>query len=220
MVKLPREIRDMIYQHLSTRSAEHIEREHFRTTLDPVTRLYSYDHARWKASHFPEHFWDAEYVGDAMLREVVENYYRTSTFIFGDDAGVMKRFLEADEMGLEILPRDLVSNIEVYLNAVSYDRGSFRGYMFGVPRKPERLRETLGGLFLLKQGANIRIHFLTDTKTEKERDEHCAAALPSLFSSVQLAELKGYQVKLVVDEKYEFRIRQEDLAEGWAAVHG
>ena len=39
LTKLPREIRDMIYFHLSTRDRELIEREHFRTTLDPLTRL-------------------------------------------------------------------------------------------------------------------------------------------------------------------------------------
>ncbi|CAO2647577.1 Nn.00g084990.m01.CDS01 [Neocucurbitaria sp. VM-36] len=64
MTNLPRELCDMIYQHTSTRSAEDIERERFRTTLDPVTRLYSYDPARWKASHFPEHYWNAE--GEVM----------------------------------------------------------------------------------------------------------------------------------------------------------
>ncbi|KAL1801548.1 hypothetical protein ACET3X_001890 [Alternaria dauci] len=49
LTKLPREIRDMIYLHLSTRDRELIEREHFRTTLDPLTRLYSYNFERWKA---------------------------------------------------------------------------------------------------------------------------------------------------------------------------
>ncbi|KAH7397392.1 hypothetical protein BKA66DRAFT_556948 [Pyrenochaeta sp. MPI-SDFR-AT-0127] len=219
ITKLPREIRDMIYQHLSTRNPEHIEREHFRTTLDPVTRLYSYDHARWKASHFPDHFWNPRYVGDLFFRELVENYYRNSTFTFGDDPEVMKRFLSTDEMGINILPKDLVRNIEVHLKAVSYDRGSFRGYMFGVPKKPERLQAALDGLSELNEGARICVRFFTEAKTVKERDEHCLAALPTLFSSTQIAKMTGYKVKFVVDDCHHYDL-EGAMAQDWAMLHG
>jgi hypothetical protein len=190
----------MIYRHLSTRNHEVIEREHYRTTLDPLTQLYSYDFHRWKTQHFKEHYWDAAFVGADFLREIVENYYRTSTFVFPSDAGVMKRFLSKDEMVSGVYPRDLVGNVEIHLNAVSHDRGSFRAYMFGVPKTAEKMREGLRDLFSLREGARVVIRFLTEAKTEREREEHCAAAMTTLFVGEEKELVKRYKVKFVVDE--------------------
>ena len=219
MTKLPREIRDMIYFHLSTRDRELIEREHFRTTLDPITRLYSYDFNRWKAQHFPAHYWNTDYVGQPFYRELVENYYRTSTFLFGDDPGVMKRFLTTDEMKLGILPKSLVSSVEIGLNAVSHDRGSFRAYMFGIPKSPERMREALDGIFDLKPGARIVIRFVTEAKTKEERDEHCKGAMAMLFDDAQVEKMKMYKVKFVVDEGQVWDLA-EAMREEWMGIHG
>ncbi|KAI8931799.1 hypothetical protein NX059_011436 [Plenodomus lindquistii] len=216
---LPREIRDMIYECLSTRDDERVECEHSRATLDPLTKLYSYDHARWKAEHFPEHYWNSKYVGDVFLQELIENYYRTSTFIFGDDPGVMTRFLSTNEFNIPSLPKELVSNVEIRLNAVSYDRGSFRAYMYGMPKSPERLHEQLQPMFELKQGAKICIHFLTDAQEDRHREEHFQASLETLFSSVQRAKLKGYKVRFVVDKTHVFDL-EEDLKREWAEIHG
>jgi len=219
MTKLPREIRDMIYFHLSTRDRELIEREHFRTTLDPITRLYSYDFNRWKAQHFPAHYWNTEYVGQPFYRELVENYYRTSTFLFGDDPGVIKRFLTTDEMKLGIPPEALVSSVEIGLNAVSHDRGSFRAYMFGIPKSPERMREALDGIFELKPGARIVIRFVTEAKTKEERDEHCKGAMAMLFDDAQVEKMKMYKVKFVVDEGQVWDLA-DAMREEWMGIHG
>ncbi|KAI4617168.1 uncharacterized protein J4E87_008408 [Alternaria ethzedia] len=219
MTKLPREIRDMIYFHLSTRDRELIEREHFRTTLDPITRLYSYDFNRWKAQHFPAHYWNTDYVGQPFYRELVENYHRTSTFLFGDDPGVMKRFLTTDEMKLGIPPKALVSSVEIGLNAVSHDRGSFRAYMFGIPKSPERMREALDGIFELKPGAKIVIRFVTEAKTKEERDEHCKGAMAMLFDDAQVEKMKMYKVKFVVDEGQVWDLA-EAMRDEWMGIHG
>ena len=219
LTKLPREIRDMIYFHLSTRDRELIEREHFRTTLDPLTRLYSYDFERWKAQHFPAHYWNPEYVSQRFYCELLENYYRTSTFLFGDDPGVMKRFLNTDEMKLGVAPKALVSSVEIGLNAVSHDRGSFRAYMFGIPKSPERMREALDGIFELRPGARIVIRFVTEAKTKEERDEHCKGAMTMLFDEAQVEKMKMYKVKLVVDEGKVWDLA-EAMKDEWMAIHG
>ena len=219
LTKLPREIRDMVYFHLSTRGRELIEREHFRTTLDPLTRLYSYDFERWKAQHFPAHYWNPEYVSQRFYCELLENYYRTSTFLFGDDPGVMKRFLNTDEMKLGVPPKSLVSSVEIGLNAVSHDRGSFRAYMFGIPKSPERMREALDGIFELRPGARIVIRFVTEAKTKEERDEHCKGAMTMLFDEAQVEKMKMYKVKLVVDEGKVWDLG-EAMKDEWMAIHG
>jgi hypothetical protein len=211
----------MIYIHLSTRHHELIEREHFRTTMDPLTRLYSYSFDRWKAQHFPEHYWNTDFVSGAFYRELVENYYRTSTFHFSDDPGVMKRFLTTDEMHTRIIPASLVSNIEIGLNAVSHDRGSFRAYMFGIPKSPERMKATLDGIWELKSGAKVVVRFVTEAKSKEERDEHCAAAMSTLFDPAQIEKIreKGLKVKFVVDEGHVHDLA-EAMREDWRDVHG
>jgi len=220
MTLLPREIRDMIYRHLSTRPNERIEKEKFRATLDPLTRLYSYDHARWKAEHFAEHYWDAAYVGASFFQELIENYYRTSTFIFSDEPDVMTRFLQTNEFHLpSLLPGDLVANVAIHLNAVSYDRGSFRAYLFGVPKTAARLQEQLQPLFGLKPGASVRIHFSTEAKDGTGRDRCCQAGVETLFSSVQRERLKAYRVQLVADETHVFDL-EAAMREEWAGMHG
>lgn len=219
MTRLPREIRDMIYFHLGTRDRELIEREHFRITLDPRTRLYSYDFERWKAQHFPAHYWNLEYVSQLFFRELVENYYRTSTFLFGDDPGVMKRFLNADEMKLGVPPKALVSSVEIELNAVSHDRGSFRGYMFGIPQSPERMREALDGIFELRPGAKIVIRFVTEAKTKEERDAHCKGAMTMLLEEAQVEKMKMYKVKFIVDEGQVWDLA-EAMKDELMAIHG
>ncbi|USP79571.1 uncharacterized protein yc1106_06845 [Curvularia clavata] len=217
--KLPREVRDMIYQYISTRDSESIEREHFRTTLDPLTRLYSYDFERWKKQHFPEHYWNPEYVSKPLYAELVENYYRTSTFVFSDDAGVMKRFLTTDEMRLGLLPRNLVAKVEIELKAISHDRGSFRAYMFGVPKSPERMREALDGLFELKAGARVLIKFITEAKTEEEREEHCRGAMETLFDPKQREKMAMYKIKFVVDGGRSWDLG-EVMRQEWMDIHG
>ncbi|KAH6629210.1 hypothetical protein C7974DRAFT_394062 [Boeremia exigua] len=212
MLKLPRELRDMVYCHLSTKE-ERIDSDYFRSTKDPVTQCFSYDQARWKSAHFPEHFWGIEYVESQFLRELSENYYRTSTFIFGDGQGLIAKFLNTDQLGLGFPPKDLASNIEVRLSAITHDRGSFRAYIFGVPKPPERLQAALEGLMELKSGSNVCIRFSTEAKAAEERRELFVGALPVLFPKMQIAALAGHRVRFVLDQKYEFRLEESMLGD-------
>ena len=211
LAKLPRELRDLVYGHLSTYSQEYIDSDYFRSTMDPVTKCYSFDRERWKTNHFPEHFWSTDFVGSDFLRELSENYYRASTFVFGDGQGLISKFLNTDQLGLGILPKELVSKIEVNLIAITHDRGSFRAYIFGVPKPPERLRAALEGLMELKSGSNVRIQFSTEAKCISKRKELFFGALPVLFSRMQVAMLAGYRLKFVLDQEYEFRLEGEVL---------
>ncbi|KAF3037067.1 hypothetical protein E8E12_002845 [Didymella heteroderae] len=210
MFKLPRELRDMVYLHLSTKE-QRIDSDYFRSTMDPVTKCYSYDQARWRALHFPEHFWSTEYVDVRFVRELSENYYRTSTFVFGDGQGLIGRFLKTDQLGLGFPPKGLVSSIEIRLSAITHDRGSFRAYIFGVPKPPERLRAALEGLEGLKPGSNVCIQFSTEAKFVEQRRELFVGALPVLFPDIQGAALAGLRLRFVLDQKYEFRLDRDIL---------
>lgn len=199
MTQLPRELRDMVYSHLSTKPHQRIDREYFRSSMDPVTRLHTYGPIRWKSTYHPEHFWTKAYVGELFFQELADNYYRTSTFIFGDDGGLIQRFLENDQLQLGYLPSDLVAKIEVHLDAMSYDQGSFRGYMFGATTRPDRLQAALKGVEKLKYGASVQVRFSTKAKDEAQRKEQVSTAVTALVPSLADARGKGYKAGLTID---------------------
>jgi hypothetical protein len=205
--KLPRELRDMVYRHLNKGTEKRIDGDYFKSTRDPVTKCYSFSCARWKALHHPEHFRDSEYVSEDFLREISENYYRTSTFIFDDSKDVISKFLNTDEMGLGFAPKMFVSNIEIHIKAYSNDRGSFQAYMYGLVKSPERLQASLDGIFQLRHRARICVNFLTESKSEKERDELLLAAIPTLLSRLEMARSAGYKVQLILDKEVELKLR-------------
>lgn len=215
MFKIPRELRDMVYRHLSTKE-QLIDSDYFRSTKDPITKCFSHDPARWKTLHFPEHFWSTEYVNSQFARELSESYYRTSIFIFGDGQGLIGKFLNTDQLGLGFPPKELVSSVEIRLSAITHDRGSFRAYIFGVPKPPERLRTALEGLEELKSGSNVCIQFSTEAKCAEQRRELFVGALPVLFPKMHLATLAGLRLKFILDRKHDFRLGEDlvnDLGE-------
>ena len=216
IIKLPREIRDTIYLYLSARDGAVIEREHYRVTQDPLTNMYSYDFERCKADRFPEHYWSKEYVSESFFQELAENHYRMSTFVFNDDAEVMKRFLTTDDLKLGILPKDLVSSVEIRIHTVRHDRGCWRSYLWGEPKSPAELREGMSGVFDLKDGAHVVVRLVTEAETEVERDERCDRAISVLLDEMQCKRMKKYKMELVIADRqeweYEVRLREHSSA--------
>lgn len=72
--------------------------------------------------------------------------------------------------------------------------------MFGIPKSLERIQEALDSIFKLRPGARIVIRFVTEAKTQRERDEHCKGAMTMLFDEAQVEKIKMYKVNLVVDK--------------------
>jgi hypothetical protein len=209
MTHLPRELRDVVYFHLSTSPSERVTREYFRSTLDPITRIHSYDPVRWRMNYHPEHFWDAEYVGNDFFCELVENHYRTSTFIFGDENGLIQRFLEADHFQTNCFPKDLVSKLEVHLNALTFDRNTCMGYMFGCATKPERFAAAMQCVESLKSGASIVVRFSTQAKDEKQKEEQIMTACTTLIPKLGELRAQGYKVGMVIDRSEEVELDNE-----------
>jgi hypothetical protein len=174
--------------------------------MDPATRLHTYDADRWKAKFHPEHFWDVQYVGADFIRELIENHYRTSTFILGDDGGLIERFLETDQMKAGYQPKDLVSRIEVHLTAITFDRTSCIGYMFGCPTKPERLAVALKGIEKLKPGASVIVHFSTQAPAEKQKRDQVLRACTVMCPSLREAKITGKRARLIIDRKLEVEL--------------
>lgn len=193
----------MIYQYLLPIEPVHITREYFRSGMDPVTKLHCYDATRWREVHHPQHFWDAQYVTPGFLAELKERYYLTTTFTFGDDEGVIERFLTTDHLDLGFGPVDLVSMVEVHLTALTFDRSCCMSYLFGLATKPERLEAAIRGLEKLRSGTNVVVKFNTRAKDEEQRTSQAETARKSLAPGLERVRERGCSVSFVIDGSVE-----------------
>lgn len=115
---LPREIRDMIYEYLYDHDTIYVGPEYFTKTTQPCQLSLK------------AHYWDNEYVGRDMQREIVESWYRTTLFYFYDKAAnvkVTQQFLVTDKWGLGIEPRHFFCHARIELcmdNVLHRRRGS------------------------------------------------------------------------------------------------
>jgi len=130
-------------------------------------------------------------------------YFRTSTFAFGDDDGLIEQFLSTDKLGVGYAPKEVVSSIKVYLNAMTYDRTTCVGYMFGCATKPERLVAALRGVEGLKEGASLGVYFETRAADKEQRQKQIATVCEAVVPCLKEAKASGCLVRLVVDKKRE-----------------
>lgn len=105
---LPRELRDMIYDNLHAHDTIYVGPEYMRKSVQPCE------------TDRGAHYWDAEYVGQEMQRELVESWYRTTLFYFYDKANnaeVVTQFLDTDRWALDVKPRSVICRVRFDLDA-------------------------------------------------------------------------------------------------------
>jgi hypothetical protein len=162
--------------------------------------MYSYDAARARKAVYVEHYWDEEFVGAQFYRELVENYYISSTFVFAEmDKGIITRFLSTDVFGLGFPPSQLVRSMEVRLSSVSHDRASCAGYMFGVETAPERMLGALEGMEEVQRGARVVVKLETRGRDEESRRVQAEKGCRALVPRLQEVRKGGRRVRLEVD---------------------
>lgn len=104
---LSRELRDVIYSYLHVYDTIYVGPEYFERKTRPCE------------SDSKAHYWDADYVGHEMQREIVESWYRTTRFYFYDKANnakVTDQFLVSDRWDLGIKPRDFICHARIDLS--------------------------------------------------------------------------------------------------------
>jgi hypothetical protein len=161
--------------------------------------MYSYDASRSLATHYPEHFWSPSYTTRSFHFELIQTYYRSSTFVFSSDGGLIKRFLSTDAFQLGFPPSNLVSNIEIQLSSMTFDRTSCVGYMFGVATKPEVLVGALEGVEDLKRGARVLVRLETRGRDGVERERQGRVGCEALVPRLREVGVRGVRVRLEVD---------------------
>ncbi|KAJ4377761.1 hypothetical protein N0V83_000591 [Neocucurbitaria cava] len=103
---LPREIRDIIYDYVHAHDTIYVGPEYLRTSDEPCE------------SDRGAHYWDPEYVGDAVKLEMVESWYRTTLFYFYDKANntqVIDQFLVTDRWDLGLKPHEFICKVRIDL---------------------------------------------------------------------------------------------------------
>jgi len=137
--KLPREVRDMVYIYIIGESTIEIDQELLEFAIFPEEHT-----ERATTPRFPErllkyidsagvHLWDAKYSGMFFSSELIETWYRHTTFSF-KHCQLVPEFLNNSRFGYGVAPREWVRNIKIlrflmqdsrikYASGVVYHKG-------------------------------------------------------------------------------------------------
>jgi len=144
---LPRELRDMIYENI----------------LSSITRdVAALPTSEPTSSKSGPRYWQAEKVGDATSKEMLEVWYRLVRFHIGQDLGYLKRFLSSQPAPLDKTRQLLVTNISIAfdLRDVGPHMQPSGGGVVRDSASRTRMLERLEHLFLLKEGASIHVYVI------------------------------------------------------------
>ncbi|KAH7069764.1 hypothetical protein BKA63DRAFT_493973 [Paraphoma chrysanthemicola] len=132
LAKLPREMRDIVYEYLVEPDYIWVGTEYFTNTGPPC------DVQR------DAHFWSPAYVGDAMQAEIVQTWYRTSLFYLWNRAKnheLIERFLTQDRWGIGVLPHEHISRLRFDLGDNLIHQREIRVHVPGGSRQERCLDE-------------------------------------------------------------------------------
>ncbi|KAI4709350.1 hypothetical protein J4E89_006099 [Alternaria sp. Ai002NY15] len=144
---LPRELRDMIYEYVLS------------SVVRDVAALPTSEPTSSKSG---PRYWQAENVGDATSKEILEVWYRLVRFHFGQDLGYLERFLSSQPAPLDTTRQLLVTKISIAfdLRDVGTHMQPSGGGVVRDSASRTRMLERLEHLFLLKEGASIHVYVI------------------------------------------------------------
>ncbi|KAF2825270.1 hypothetical protein CC86DRAFT_41115 [Ophiobolus disseminans] len=102
LAKLPRELRELVYEHVVTPDYIYAGPQYLTRTGTPCE------------ADRDAHYWDPEYVGEVMRVDLVQTWYRVSLFYFWDrpkNVEVIEHFMTHDRWGLGLKPYEHVARV-------------------------------------------------------------------------------------------------------------
>jgi hypothetical protein len=118
----PREIRDTIYSYITGHEEVNVSCDadpwgDFTPVKYTIGQLDVFSSLSARTT---DHWWKPEHVGPETVREIGENFYRSSCFVFHNNLAAVGPFRATDIWGLGFLPVDFVSKVEVSVNCSEY----------------------------------------------------------------------------------------------------
>ncbi|CBX96270.1 hypothetical protein LEMA_P111890.1 [Plenodomus lingam JN3] len=180
---LPREVRDMIYGFLHAHETIYVGPEYFDQTKQPCE------------TDRDAHYWDVDYVGADVQREIVESWYRTTLFYFYDkhnNIEVVTKFLNTDRWQLGIKPRHFIRKARFELDA-SHPPANMR--IEDVHEHTTQGIRPLKNLHLLPNHVSffIRIHTYGDVKQYLLPSEWMQSIVGDLHRSLNALHRAGHK---------------------------
>ncbi|KAF2791423.1 hypothetical protein K505DRAFT_280686, partial [Melanomma pulvis-pyrius CBS 109.77] len=105
--RLPRELRDIVYERVIGTS---------RATVDGhlLERLRSYSSPQyWELYSFEACFWNEDFFGPDVHRELIESWYGVTKFDFKENFDLIPELLVCQRPELGINPKALISEVKV-----------------------------------------------------------------------------------------------------------
>jgi hypothetical protein len=217
----PREIRDIIYGYVTDTNNVAVSEPASKSKKSsrPVTYFGSTSETQLRLCDYDEeadHWWDETFVGAEMVREIGENFYRTTCFQFEDKFDLIPKFRVTDQWNLGFIPAAFVSNVEVSINCDAHefkkddeDPWATAAHGWGwdtecndrVPKAIPRssILVHLESLFGFRPGTNITIEITMDRYRGINSDERqefmCENIVPFLFPTLLRLRDTGLRVR-------------------------
>lgn len=201
---MSREIRDSIYAHLlpdSPAVLAHITQH--ACNCDICIRGNDF---LKKFVQPPEHLLKATYVTPDSSKELLEKWYRTSTFDLREHFAKIGAFRTMDAGNFGIIPAGYILDISMYIPLSAYD---FKGIVAPphaeqLVKSHRRLLADLEALFGFRSGTKIVLHmaveraFLPGTQGNEELE--CEAVVPVILPTMRRLAAAGTKVKLCLED--------------------
>ncbi|CAN9088704.1 unnamed protein product [Alternaria alternata] len=223
---LPRELRDIIYEHLLPHS---ITVSKMLTAMDfdgQFCPVYVESNGSVGFSiMIPLHLRETEYRPQDFYQEILERLLQTTTFDLGDDLSLIAA-LGSWDGGLGIIPADYPLNISFLIKFDWLDLLSKEDpwFVYGPPVWPKILLATLEGLFSFKSGTKLTVYiqqhnvYLPIPQEIKELE--CKAVVSIILPILRRLAAIGTRTKLCLDGGCELnidndRVTLEDMEDEW-----
>jgi hypothetical protein len=224
----PREIRDMIFRYTLPDDAIVVP--------SPVYYDDMYGERKEPAPNLQPHLTVDEFVGKHVAKEIVEVYYRYSTFVFNYTYMSMLSFRVTDKYYLGLIPADFILNLVVHIICGNYNFPTLKARMEdtngadgwgGGGWGPPHFRDILSNLepiFGFKAGTKITIDLTVDDKRLEDditqEQWEWDNVVPLIFPTLRRLSVAGYKLKVRLNSE-DFvltAVGTEYTLEQWSAV--
>lgn len=189
--KLPRELRDMIYEYLTT-SVLH---------LTPIAAYFASEDSD-KDDLCPERYWRADVIGPEVIHELRESWYRNTTFHVDGDQSI-KTLLDKDRFDAGLQPRELINKVTRQIGIVTgtTEEGNMQTVLH------------LYELFLLRTLTQLQVNVYMSHVRSGERDKMFRSILRLIRSTILRLRKSGYQCTVTLDERCSDCVDPETITE-------